>query len=316
MRGDSRLPSVVCQTCRRILHDYANGIFTRKITIFNHSTITGSNVITRDHTCKVCDVGSSSGLRQYTSKIKPSVGRPPINDPKAEPSPIKLCSFCFSKLSPGNAHKCTQTTRENNILKEIIPKERSSEKIASAVLKNKLDKSKSKNDIIELSQKHGPRLHVKIQKRKYVNKDFLLCHDDMMAMKSRIGLSGRSTIEIARTLRSASKNRKIIKPGLKDVMSKEIHKLDSVFSTDKLRDSQIPLVYCNNITKCLEIIESERDICLGDAELKIGIDVGGGFLKVCLNVLTQDDFFPATKKRLCFGVDIAKKEMQSTSIRN
>ena len=50
-----------------------------------------------------------------------------------------------------------------------------------------------------------------------------------------------------------------------------------------------------------------------ETQLKIGIDGGGGFLKVCLNVLS-DDIIPM-KKRLFFKDGISSKKLKSTSVK-
>lgn len=115
-RTDSRLPKVLCLTCSIYLNQYSNGIFERKIKLFDHSSITGSPILTKNHTCTVCEIGSKSNFHCS----KPKKGRPHSVESEIEaPTPVKVCSFCFSKLAKGKSHVCTQTTREFNILKAV-----------------------------------------------------------------------------------------------------------------------------------------------------------------------------------------------------
>ena len=128
----------MCIASKIVLKEYSKGIFKRKIRRFDHSSITGSGIITRQHTWTVCEISSSSGLRQYNSKLK--VGRPSTLDLKQdEPSPVKLCSFCLSEIAPGKSHMCTKTMRESNRVNSIIvTQEKSADKIVSAVFKIKM----------------------------------------------------------------------------------------------------------------------------------------------------------------------------------
>ncbi|OAF64726.1 hypothetical protein A3Q56_07564 [Intoshia linei] len=39
-KNDDRLPNVICSNCQIIVHEYGNGIFSRKIEIFDHTKLT------------------------------------------------------------------------------------------------------------------------------------------------------------------------------------------------------------------------------------------------------------------------------------
>ena len=250
--ADSRLPSVLCKSCNLILNLYDKGNFERKIRLFDHSQIQGSSMLTREHTCTVCEIGSALfGNKNFPRSGK---GRPTLASDKETPTPIKICSFCFSQSSPGRTHICTNATREKNLFAAVLKNEKTGEKIASSVLKQKFENKKAKN--LKLIQKSGRHMKVTITgKKDKENKETCLTNNDMLRIKSSIGLSGRETIELAKNLRSAAKNRKFVQPGLKNKLHSNIHKLDDVFHVQKLENSTIPLVYCTNIEECLQIIE-------------------------------------------------------------
>ena len=62
-----------------------------------------------------------------------------------------------------------------------------------------------------------------------------------------MGISARSTISLAKDLRLASKNRKVVQPGIQRLLKQHIHKLNSTFTVQKLVGSDIPVVFCNYI---------------------------------------------------------------------
>lgn len=324
-REDERLPKVLCSTCRLAVSEYARGIFDRDINLFDHSKVEGSSLITRDHTCLVCEIGSAS-LKDYLSLHSPKspIGRPSTTSAFHLPSAITLCSFCLSEISKGKPHVCTKTSRVDN-LKSIINccDDNTGEKLASYVIKDKALKSEDKENI-PLTQSAGQAMKVKIVKKANESKKgTLFTHDDILKIKTSRGMSLRGTLELAQNLRSASKNRKVISPGLSEIIKKEAtHKLDGKYAIKNVDDfvkahNDVPVIYCNNINECLNVIACERGISLAESDLKVGIDAGGGFLKVCLNVMTPvNDNEPSAsvKKRLKYEDGIAAKSMKSTSV--
>ena len=321
-REDERLPKVLCASCSYTVNDYSKGIFVKRINVFDHSQIRGSSLITRDHTCLVCDIASASlnDSIKFKKSIKSNPGRPstkPLVDP---PSPITLCSFCLSKTSKGKPHICSDTSRVDNLKDIISSNKKTGEKLASFIIKDKVAHQQEIENI-ELSQSYGPTMKIKIVKKK-CKKETLFTHDDILQIRNSQGMSLRGTKELAKNLRAASKNRKIISPGISNVIENEAnHKLDKYFKVKVIDDfmnteKQVPVVYCINIEDCLSIIAWERSISLIDSELKVGIDAGGGFLKVCLNLLTPlNPLEPSAKKRLKYENGIPNKVCQSTSVK-
>lgn len=57
-------------------------------------------------------------------------------------------------------------------------------------------------------------------------------------------------------------------------------------------------MYCSDMDSLIETVLLERMKYFEKVELKIGIDGGGGFLKVCLNIIGEDsENVPPTKRR-------------------
>ena len=153
----------------------------------------------------------------------------------------------------------------------------------------------NEENCLELVQKAGRHMKVNIltkEAEKREKHETILTHADMLKVKASMGISGRSTINLAKDLRLACKNRKVVQPGMKRHLKEHVHKLDSTFTVQKLGGTDIPAVYCNDIKECLEIVQEERGIHIENTQLKIGLDAGGGFFKVCLNILTDEEALP------------------------
>jgi hypothetical protein len=56
------------------------------------------------------------------------------------------------------------------------------------------------------------------------------------------------------------------------------------------------LAYCNDVPGLLDYLKEHRSLGNLSCHHKVGIDGGGGFLKVCLNVEKVDENIPEEKK--------------------
>ena len=192
--------------------------------------------------------------------------------PNQRPNPIQVFSFYFSISSPGKEHICTKSTRESNLLEAALKYENTADKIAASVLKSKQEHS------FKLVQNASLHMAVQIVGHREAKevKETLLTHEYMLKVKSSMGISGRATISLAKDLRSARKNSKLVQPGMKHALKEHIHKLDGVFTVKKLGESVIPVVFCNDIEECLNIKQQERGIAIENSDLKIGLDAVRG----------------------------------------
>lgn len=114
----------------------------------------------------------------------------------------------------------------------------------------------------------------------------------MRDIQTKYNLSTNVTLGIASDIRVATKKRTIIELGLKESLIENVHRLDSFFyvekisvNTEKKKVKTIslqPVVYCKDLDGLVSYIKKARNIA--DVYYKIGIDGGGGFLKICLSI--------------------------------
>lgn len=101
--------------------------------------------------------------------------------------------------------------------------------------------------------------------------------------------SNKKTLDLAKEIRFATRNRKILEPGLEKSLAENSGVLNDFFSVEMVeiilndgKKEDRPLVYCNDLKNLLNCIKEFRD--LKYFHLKVGIDGGRGFLKLTLSI--------------------------------
>ena len=137
-----------------------------------------------------------------------------------------------------------------------------------------------------------------------VNKTLSIC--DMKAIKADLGLSVNKTLKHTKRLRYLTSNRKCVDPNLKQHLRDTSHKFDDFFTVNHINllkpdgfanELQTPVIYCSNMGSLVQSLLDERSKDFESVQFKIGIDGGGGFLKVCLNILGDGSECVSSPKR-------------------
>ena len=220
-----------------------------------------------------------------------------------ESSARKYCVKCLTILQKGKKHNCNSTTHIENlkdhIVTELAPKE--NEHLLSLLLKHKVQENSSERGdkksekMLRFSQLRGKPIQVVVQPDKTkenLDRKSTISADDVDKLRSEFNLSLNVTRGIASSLRSMTKDRKFFEPDLANKLITKNHLLDKYFSTricdfihiksNKKTAAPEKVVYCNDINGLISFIKSKRSE--DDVHLKVGVDGGGGFLKICLSV--------------------------------
>ena len=125
----------------------------------------------------------------------------------------------------------------------------------------------------------------------------------MNEVKTLSSLSDRQTVKVAQTIEKASPSGvRLIEPNLRKKLSERGKVLEDHFSMkickfiEKKDDNpnnlvrEKPVVFCRNIAQFVDVIAEKRGLKKGEYNCKIGLDSGGGFLKVHLH--SKIDCFP------------------------
>lgn len=348
LEEDERLPCALCGNCRVIIQEYANGNYNRKINLFDHSTIGKQPPRTRSTAaipcnCIVCvharssttlNFGNVLPKRTRCGPVKATSSTAYVNDSQigtARPPPdsIKLCSQCLTILKRGKSHLCTKNSRNENILQLAnagTPK--SKDKIASSIIKDKIVSAPTSSKAINLATSSGRCLSVSFESKLACAKKQLFSTNDLSAIQVDMNLSNNQTLRLASHIRTATCNRSSIEIGLKQKLIEKNHKLDKFF-TSKITDfvhiatngqcSHTPrsIVYCINSNDLRDYVLEQRNIQNGENYItKIGIDGGGDFLKVCVNIQKECcESELSSFKRTGYHEGVAAKSMKDSSVK-
>ena len=194
------------------------------------------------------------------------------------------------------------------------------EKIASSILKDKTsDLNYSKLNLAQCSG--GRKLNVRIgQDSPPVRK--ALSFSDMKDIKADLGLSTNKILKHAKHMRYLTSNRKCVEPNLKQHLLETSHKCDDYFAVHDMNLSKpdgfeteikTPVVYCTDMDSLVQTLLKERMKDFEKVHFKIGIDGGGGFLKVCLNILADESQDISPLKRRKYD-DVTREVFKDSSV--
>ena len=318
---DDRLPTVLYLQDRLMVHEARlNDGYTKNVELFDYSKLTTLRSVTRTSSpceCVMCVIGRSTPFNGGNKEnfIFPR-GRP---KPTSSPTPIKVCSACLSEVAKGKPHDCSDLKRLGN-LKAIITDSppKTDEKVAAAIL---TAKPSGDEQITLTREKGGKPLTLSLMNKSKVTKPSPIKFDEFNIISQHLDHSVNKTLNLAKDLRATTRNRKVICPNLRNKIEVSSHRLDEIYtvvganlkakvSKDVYQNVDTPVVYCTNIDMLLETVIEERG-GNDNFELKLGIDGGGGFIKICLNVVDLDEDFSvsSSSKRARYSDGLLKSSL-------
>ena len=133
--------------------------------------------------------------------------------------------------------------------------------------------------------------------------------DDIQNIQSDLDLSHNHVKRLAQHVRTAVNSRKYIEAHLTPKLTVRNHRLDDFISvktmqfmekekkTEKFIKIERNVVYANDIIKLIDHTRATRNyVPENRLEIKIGVDGGGGFLKICVNMFNPDEII---EKKTC-----------------
>lgn len=320
---DDRLPTVICPFCRLALEEYSRGNFAKNIQLFDHTQLATLKPITRSSsecTCFMCTF-----YRDAFKRASKNENTPPGRPRKENPVSIKVCSTCLSEISRGKTHNCQKSERINNIINFIdTSPPKADEKVASTIVDVHVQDQPEADELSFTRPQGGkPLKFITSTQEKKPQPQPSIDFESFQRIKERQGLSAQRSLNLAKDLRCAFSNRKVITPGLKKKLFDKSHTLDEFYDVKclsliarigekKYGPIEAPVVHCVNIEGLISFVVEERGA--DDFELKIGVDGGGGFLKICLNILDGDERH-VQKKRARYEDGVASNIFKSTSVK-
>ena len=303
---DARVPQGICTTCRvsLIKREKSELADAPQLQLFNFSSIfvprfTRSSPLSCN--CTICKIARSGAKNSKTLKhplhLKPKRrGRPGSSKPKdlqdrqqsSVPSVEKHCPQCLCVIGRGKRHRCSDQTLSENVLLLAEKYPKAAEKLASSIIK---EKKPSPGGTVRLSQLAGPAFPVLPGSSKSIHLPASsISASTLINIQQKTNLSNTGVRKLATSLNKSKENVKVEKY-FQEKLAMEGTKLkDFMVAQDeeflsKGKTSERTLVYCPNVEELIWHILKVRGSSHQDSLIKISLDAGGTFLKVCLQVL-------------------------------
>lgn len=304
--SDARLPNAICSSCRKKLQkcnssDQLKNSFdlleVNKIKNVTNSITTRSS-LNVSCKCIVCIIARQSGRISVITKIIKTkrLGRPPkIQNAELCRQTVKVCDRCLSNISKGVSHKCNKKTIQQN-LKSFINKipQNHKEQLAVSIVKEKLSTecAISSGEQTKLATRSERLIPLIVPKKKKTENQMTISAFNFIDIQSNLNLSTNQTLKLASNLRKTTNQRNTVEKNFKKKIQENSHNLDNFFSSIEMnfqKSGEIikqTAVFCNNVNLLLDFIFKKRNYEPG-TQIKIGIDGGGGFIKICITFITQ-----------------------------
>lgn len=323
---DLRIPNVICVKCKIIIYRNAKeekNSCELKLPDFSSWSFPNLNLQSDFEVCECTLCKKARDVSGFNFSKENRV----IKKEKEEKKERK-CSKCLSIIHKGKNHTCDSSNNFVNVRNHINLSFTSKEKeqLVSRLLK---DVSSSSENTKLLSQKHGKPLRVEINSKE-ANRDLKrqISTEDMSKLAIDLSLSTRGVRKLSSALRVATKDRKLFEPGLREELKNQNHILDNFFYVKQAtflsfkkgikKESNENLVYCNDLNELIKFVKISRNL-QSKIYIKFGIDGGGGFLKVCLSILSEEtnDKIIESKKsnRQTYSEGVAAKKFKDSGVK-
>lgn len=300
--NDSRVPAAICGNCRAHLLEISQG---KKLVDTLPESVDTSTIVpimsTRNCpeqiacSCQICQVARSH-LKQNMPPKSP-VGRRlseeqrELNNSISTADVVKLCTSCQSVVRRGFSHKCNSNTLRENVIKNCCEDADGKTKdiVASKIIQEKMSASSSKQIILKTEISKSLVVTIGGKKTKVLESPQL---SDL-----QISL-GASNVTMNRKIMPFIRNalgRSSVAPETDVYLKNRDKELEPFFSVCQLDFEETessktivnhPVVYCNDLKGLIDYISTARGI--ENANLKLGIDGGGGFVKFSLSLYESD----------------------------
>ena len=298
---NNRLPKVLCGTCRKKVYANLSLEPCQKINLPDFSRFEGGEIASEGKCqCHLCFLareikfpGISSSNNNETIKFKKSK----FNLKKIM---FKRCNNCLSIIKRGIRHDCNSRTKIQNVQSLCNDKEK--QQLTSTLIHEMKNCNLAANkdpNVINLTNLNGGRpMRVTVNsKLNSSKKSVQISAENFSKIKTRFNLSAKTSKGLAGALRAATKNRKLIEPGVRESIQLKSRSVTPYFDKkifnfvnikSKVVDkSPKVVVFCKDLEGFIARIEEQRNV--GNSHLKFGIDGGKGFLKICLSVQAIND---------------------------
>ena len=338
---NQRYPNGLCARCRKLLEDVDKGKIESSTLPnpndyskldFKGLTARYIDPLKTDCSCPICEIARDHpGVKGHNPHEEPFQAGRPIE--KEIPKPQKKCPVCNQVIGRGIPHKCNLVNKRKSLEKEFLDDQRGREMMVATVVREKVAAATASTSQIELQTGGGKIFSMPNPKAGTSRALFSkapITASEMSKVMTSAGLSQNQTKQIAQDLR-ALKGRNTFESNLLEKMRISDRQIDSFYACENieidstLKNEQLgpdgkvsrPVFYCKDLKGLISYVKEAREIhprtsCM----LKIGIDSGGSFLKITLNICRiEDDLSSPQKKRQSYEQGASARHFKETGVK-
>ncbi len=326
------LPSVICVHCHILLAKFDNGDSVKLPTLFDFSSLQQYRS-TRQRSsepcsCQICQTAKFNPIGK-TKEENPQtpLGRPQLPKTKEtppSPGPLVLCKRCFGIYGKGYKHECKLTYRADNLEKTLSIPSGVKQKIAVSAIKEGIKTSNSNEAILKTG---GRPLRVSPNISKDPPKP-IFKFDDMKSLMTKRNMSQAAAGDLCSSIRTTF-GRKSVEPAMREKLTEQNQLLDHYFKLTTLKfiskssnghnvEIERPAVLVRDMDEFVQDMIKERSYNPATTMVKLGMDGGGGFFKLTLNIIDQENTInsPARKSaRRLFSSGAAAEACKDSSVK-
>lgn len=291
--NDPTFPTGLCNSCFIYFktHNLKNFVDYSKIKIsLKHNKQSCS--------CAICIVANSKSSNPIISNItivKQKIGRPSLNPSNTKSSFVKICTKCNGILKKGVKHKCCKSQKVINSVGIIHNVE---QQVAATVILS--EEASQSSPIVELNKGRGHSVKVSVKRKAdKENVEPLYSVESLQNIQQDLGLPMRKMIKLTAHLRAP--NKRVVEANAVKHLMASTHAVDEFFSVENLavidskrKEISIPFAYCSDLARFSSTLLEKRGLD-NNIHYKIGIDGGGGSLKVNIALLCFSSNFNIKK---------------------
>ena len=334
-------PTAICDSCRKACTETEKDPEQTRHRVpdfLDYSAIRPPGPSTRankDAGCK-CTFCAIGGLgmreeREHNSQISNPLGRPAtageVEMMETDIS-IKICGDCKVQIRQGVKHICNKTeerrNRSNDLKSlssgtlETILGEGLKEAQRRQQEKGSPDSTQRKNEVTLKSRFGGASpLTVTVGEKR---KPRQLTNETMLKIRKKLGLSSVKTKQLGHMLRVGQNSRQAVESGLAEALVESNNLLEDLFTAEEVKvvnkkdeEELKTLVYCTDVGQLVFRLLEHRGLDEDTADIKIGLDGGGGSLKFTISIMDKEERIKTGRQTYAEGVGAKENTSGSTN---
>ena len=283
--SDPDYPCGICNGCYLRLNQKRNGLSsTLPIKQFTpNRSFHLRSLDEKNCPCEICTVAKSGLNASRGLKMKSGRPKTAVSSVVTTPKVLSLCSQCLTEIFPGCRHNCSKDRHKRakiDNLERLAGSPTTAERVAT-----RLGGGKGKASL---------------------PKKNLFSAEDIKVMRKNNNLTTRQTIGLTQDMRQLSGSSRTVESYIEKSLTEQNHVLDKYFThenmlfleEDKTKKTSRKFfeqtVIVSDLKGLIDNVLEKRGLERENALIRIGLDGGGGFMKICSSIFDVEAPYSST----------------------